>query len=45
MVLKGSRLVWRPDMGIEGFGGWGIWKASDGCEWVGIGLEGILKLF
>ena len=21
MVLKGSRLVWRPDMGIEGFGG------------------------
>lgn len=23
MVLKGSRFVWRPEMGIEGFGGMG----------------------
>ena len=23
MVLKGFRWVWRPEMGIEGFGGYG----------------------
>ena len=23
MVLKGSRFVWRPEMGIEGFGVYG----------------------
>ena len=22
----------------------GVGKASDGCEWVGIGLEGVLEL-
>ena len=31
MVLKGSRLVWRPDMGIEGFGGVGD---MEGLRWV-----------
>ena len=29
-------------MGIEGFDGYG--GTSDGCEWVGMGVEGVLEL-
>ena len=31
-----------PDMDIEGFL-W-VWGASNGCEWAGMGVEGVLEL-